>query len=131
MNDAAKLGGLLLRVDGALRFVPASVALRVAAPPRVTPVPGAPQELVGVALHEGAIVPVVAIGPMRSEMIVCQHGGELVGIVGGEVIRTGSFYAVPDRPERVVHQGESIEPLDVAAIYARLQSSARPGRWGS
>lgn len=131
MNDRPRVGGLVVRVDGALRFVPAAVALRVAPPPRVTPVPGAPPELVGVTLHEGAIVPVVAIGSARREMIVCQHAAELLGLVGGEIVCTGSFETSAEHPERVEHERESVEPLDVAAIYARVQSSARPGRWGS
>jgi hypothetical protein len=130
MNESCKLGGLVLRVDGALKFLPAAVALRVAPPPRVTPVPGAPAELVGVAMHEGAIVPVLAIGPTRGDMIVCEHEGELVGLVGGEVVGTGSFAVLSDLPEAVEHDGQPAERLDVTAIYARVQSSARPGRWG-
>ena len=127
---AARLGGLLLRVDGALRFSPATVALRVVGPPRVTAVPGAPPALLGVALHEGLVVPVVAIGSARGDMIVCQHAGELVGLVGGEVVRTGSFARSGEAPDRIEHEGQSVEPLDVGAIYAQVQSRARPVRWG-
>jgi hypothetical protein len=126
-----KRGGIVLRVDGALRFVPASVALRVAPSPRVTPVPGGPRDLVGVAMHEGTIVPVVSIGSARAEMVVCQHAGEPVGLVGAEVVRTGVFEVVPGRPEMVAHEGAQVRPLDVGTIYARVQSGARPGRWGA
>jgi chemotaxis signal transduction protein len=129
MKDGGRVGGLLVRVDGALRFVPASIALRVAARPRVTPVPGAPAELVGIAIHEGVIVPVVAIGALRGEMIVCQHAGELVGLVGGEIVGTGSFDKATGRPEAILHHGQLVEPFDVAATYARVQASVRPGRW--
>jgi hypothetical protein len=125
-----RLGGLLLRVDGALRFAPATVALRVVAPPRVTPVPGAPPALLGVALHEGLVVPVVAIGSARGDMVLCQHAGELVGLVGGEVVATGSFARAGGALDRVEHEGETVEPLDVSAIYAQVQSKARPVRWG-
>jgi hypothetical protein len=131
MKGGRKVGGLVVRVDGVLRLVPAAVAVGVAPLPRVTPVPGAPPELVGVATHEGAIVPVVAIGSARGEMIVCQHATELIGLVGAEIVCTGWFQPSADRPEMVEHHGESVEPLDVAAIYLRVQSSARPGRWGS
>ncbi|HEY8041942.1 MAG TPA: hypothetical protein VIF15_19200 [Polyangiaceae bacterium] len=122
-------GGVVLRIDGTLRFVPAAVAVRVAPAPRVTAVPGGPEELIGVALHEGAIVPVVAVGSARGEMVVCQHAGELVGLVGGEVVRTGTFEPVPGLPDLVDVDGEPARPLDVAAIYARVQAGARPGRW--
>jgi hypothetical protein len=126
-----KRGGIVLRVDGALCFLPASVAVRIAPSPRVTPVPGGPRDLVGVAMHEGTIVPVVAIGTTRTEMIVCQHAGEPVGLLGGQVVRTGVFDVVPDRPEMVAHEGMHVRPLDVAAIYARVQLGGRPGRWGA
>jgi hypothetical protein len=130
MNGTGKLAGLVLRVDGVLRFVPASIALSVAPPPRLTPVPGAPPALVGIALHQGAVVPVVAIGSTRGEMIVCQHAGELVGLVGGEMVRSGSFDAVAEQPEMVAYEGRRVETLDVAAIYASVQTSARSERWG-
>jgi hypothetical protein len=126
-----KCGGLLLRIDGALRFVSSDIALRVAPPPRVTPVPGAPPELLGIALHEGAIVPVVAVGSEIGKMIVCQHAGELLGVVGAEILASGLFDVAIGRGGMVEHEGENVEPLDLAAIYGRVQSGARPGRWGS
>ena len=130
MSDARRVGGLLLRVDGDLRFAPAAVALRVVAPPRITSIPGAPAALLGVALHDGVVVPVVAIGPARGDMVVCQHAGELVGLVGGEVVRTGLFDRAAGSPDRIEHEGRGVEPLDVGAIYAQVQSRVRPVRWG-
>ncbi len=118
-----------MRVDGALCFVPASVALRIAPPPRVTPIPAAPPELLGIAPYEGTIVPVIAIGSARREMIVCQHAGELLGLVGGEVVRSGTFDAVPGRIDVIDHEGQRAQVIDLPAIYARVQASARPTRW--
>jgi len=118
-------GGVLLRVGGALRFVSSSVAFRIAPPPRVTPVPGAPAELLGVAPYDGMIVPVIAIGPARREMIVCQHAGELLGLVGGEVLVTGTFDLVPGRTDVVTRDGEPAQAIDVAAVYAKVQAAAR------
>jgi hypothetical protein len=123
--------GLVLRVDGELRFVPAAIAVRIAPPPKVTPLPGAPPELVGVALHEGTVVPVVAIGLGRGSMLICVHDGELVGVVGGEVVRAGSFCVSADRPDVVDYEGRGVPALDIAAICARVQSSAGAGRWAS
>lgn len=125
----AKRGAIVLRVDGELCFVPASTALRIAPPARVTPVPGSPPDLVGVALHEGAIVPVVSVGAGRGEMIVCQHAGELVGLVGCEVVGSGAFEVATDHPTMIRVDGRSVRPLDVAGVYARVQSGARAGRW--
>lgn len=118
-----------MRVAGALRFVPAPLAMRVAPAPRLTSVPGAPAELVGIAVHEGAVVPVISVGETRGDMVVCQHAGELVGIIGGEVVSTGLFDVVPGRPDVVLVEGEPAEPLDIAALYARVQAATRPGRW--
>ncbi len=128
-TQGARRGGIILRVHDALAFVPASVALRVAPSPRVTPVPGAPAELLGVASYEGLVLPVVAIGSLRREMIVCQHAGELLGLVGGEVVQTGTFDAVPGRSDLVEYGGDQAHFVDVAAIYGRVQANARPGRW--
>jgi chemotaxis signal transduction protein len=120
---------VILRVDGTLRFLPSSTVLRIAPPPRVTAVPGAPAELLGVSSYEGLIVPVIAIGAARREMMVCQHAGEVIGLVGGDVVHTGTFEVVQARPEIVDHDGQPAEAIDVPAIYSRVQASARPGRW--
>jgi hypothetical protein len=128
--ERVRRGGVVLQVDGELRFVAVPLAVRVAPAPRTTAVPGAPAELVGIGVHEGAVIPVIAVGSGRGEMLVCQHAGELVGIVGGKVVRSGSFYVAPDRPDVVDVDGVYVPPLDVAAFYARVQSAARPGgRW--
>jgi hypothetical protein len=127
--DRLRRGGVVLRVAVELRFLPASLALRVVRAPRLTPVPGAPPELVGIALHEGVVVPVLAMGEARSDMVVCQHAGELVGVVGGDVMRTGLFDVAPDRSDVVMVDGERVTPLDIATVYARVQAGVRPGRW--
>jgi chemotaxis signal transduction protein len=127
---SARRGGLVLSIGAELRFLPASVALRVAPQPRITAVPGGPAELVGIAVHEGAVVPVISVGDARHEMIVCQHAGELIGIVGGQVVESGTFDVAAGHPDLVEVAGARIRPLDVAQLYARVQSGARSGRWG-
>jgi hypothetical protein len=122
---ATPRAGILLRAGASLHFVPASVALRVAPRPRVTAVPGAPVDLLGIALQGGVIVPVIAIGPDREEMLVCQHAGELVGLVGARVVRSGSFEMEREGSDAVVFEGERAEVLDVAEIYARVQAGGR------
>jgi hypothetical protein len=126
MNAAVIRGGIVLRVDGALRFVPAAVAVAVAPAPRVTAVPGAPPDLLGIAMHEGTIVPVLAIGAARSEMLVCRHAGELLGLVGGEALRSGRFTLEGgERGDALTLDGELAQPLDVGALYARAQTGGR------
>ena len=121
-----RVGGLMLRVDGELRFLPGAVAVRVEPSPRVTPVPGAPSELLGVTMYEGGVVPVLAIGSARGEMIVCRHPSELVGVVGHEIVHAGLFEALAGDTGRVRHEGRDVEPLDVAAVYGRVQSHGGP-----
>lgn len=121
-------GGIVLRVDdGALAFLPASVAVKVAPLPRITRVAGAPFELLGIALHEGEIMPVISIGNARKEMVVCTQAGELLGLVGGTVLGTGMFEAEGDG---VTVKGAPAPLLDVAALYARVQEGAWAGKWG-
>jgi hypothetical protein len=121
-----KKGGLVVRADGALCFVPAHVARAVAPPPVIAKVAGAPSSLLGIAAHEGEIIPVVAVGPSRSTLVVCQHMGELLGVVGIDVLDAGIFDGDGDG---VIWKGEKARPLDLGAVYARVQSAAWAGRW--
>jgi hypothetical protein len=122
---ATQRAGILLRAGASLHFVPASVALRVAPPPRITAVPGAPSDLLGIALQGGVVLPVIAIGPDREEMLVCQQAGELVGLVGARVVRSGSFERAAEGSDAVVFEGERASVLDVAEIYTRVQTGGR------
>jgi hypothetical protein len=124
-------GGVVLDAEGTWHFIPASMTLHIGPTPRITAIPGGPPELVGVAIHEGTIVPVVSIGAARGEMVVCQHAGETLGVIGARVVRAGLFAVVPDRAELVQHDGRLVKPLDLGTIYARVQTGARPGRWGT
>ncbi len=124
----SKRGGLLLRVDKALHFLPAASAVRIALTPELARVPGAPAELLGIAAHEGDIVPVVAIGQDRSNMVVCSYSGELLGIVGATVVGAGLFDAADG--DDVSFLGEPAKTLDLASIYARLKGGAWAERWG-
>ena len=133
-------GGVVFRLADGLFFLPATIACKVLPMPGVARVPGAPQELVGVALVEGEMVPVVAVGDLEARehrrptandraradnrpMLVCSYLGERVGLVGLEIVATGTFDA-PD-PESVVHGGVPARLFDVGAVVGRL----REGRW--
>jgi hypothetical protein len=124
----SKLGGILLRAEKALLFVPASEAVKLAPIPHVTRVPGAAEGLIGVALHEGEILPVVSIGPERQSMLICACAGALLGIVGASVVETGMFDATPDG-ESVRRGDETATRLDIAALSAKAGQEAWGGRW--
>ena len=133
-------GGVVFRVAEAQFFLPATIAFKVLPMPDVARVPGAPEELVGVALVEGEMVPVVAIGELDTRasrrvgsaeqrradnrpMLVCDYLGERVGLVGLEIVATGTFDA--EAPGQVIHGGVAAPLFDVGAIVGRL----REGRW--
>ena len=122
----AKRGGVVLRIEGALHFVPASVALAVAPAPQIARVPGAPEALLGVTLHDGDVVPVIAIGTAREALLVCSYLGEKVGLMGASIEATGLYEADGDS---IRHGGETARSLDIAAIYARVQGEGWAGRW--
>jgi chemotaxis signal transduction protein len=110
--DGVPAGGILLRVGGELRFLATSIAVRVMPLPPVTAIPGSARQLLGIALYEGGALPVIAIGPRRDAMVICQHAGELVGLVGAEVVQAGWLGAELD----------GVPPsLDIAAIYGAVQ----------
>jgi chemotaxis signal transduction protein len=133
-------GGVLFRVAEALYFLPATVASKVLPMPGVARVPGAPPELVGVALVDGETIPVVALADLdgpgsrrppagerpradNRPMLVCSYLGERLGLVGLEIVATGRFEA--GEAERVVCEGAVASPFDLGAVVARL----RQGRW--
>ena len=133
-------GGVVFRVGEARYFLPATTASKVLPMPAVARVPGAPVDLVGVALVEGEMVPVVDLGvsdapPSRRAvtqarphtahrpMLVCTCLGERLGLVGLEVLATGLFE--PTRGESVMHEGLEAPVFDVAAVVGRLRDS----RW--
>ncbi len=133
-------GGVLFRVAAELYFLPATIASRVLPMPVVARVPGGPAELVGVALVEGEMVPIVALAPIDTRgprrqttadrpradnrpMLVCTYLGERVGLVGLEIIATGRFQTAD--PEHVTHGGATAALFDVGAVFSRL----REARW--
>ena len=125
-------GGVLFRASERLYFLPAAIATKVLPMPRVARVPGAPIALVGVALVDGEMVPVVAIGDLDARgsrrppsgerpradnrpMLVCTYLGERVGLVGLEIVATG----------RMGPQDADAEVFDVGAVFSGL----REHRW--
>lgn len=128
-RDGRSVGGVVMKIARKRFFLPASIAIKVLPMPVVARVPGGPPDLVGVALVEGEMVPIVAVSelaPSRGRdnrpMLVCSHLGERVGIVGIEIVTTGKFSGDESGIE---HEGERVGAFDVAAVLARL----RDARW--
>jgi len=101
------MGGVVFRVFGtdALCFLPSTIAIKVTAIPEMAHIPGAPIELRGVALVDGAMIPIIEVVADGAEpsitrerassdgraMLVCTVLGESVGLVGIDVHATGFF----------------------------------------
>ena len=134
-------GGVLLRFQGRLAFLPSEVARRVAALSARTPVPGLLPPAWGIALADGVVVTVLSLAgegdprpaprqrwqagedwpvPGAHHAILCDLSGTLVAVTGGEVIATGVFEA---DDLGVLWRGEPVPVLDVRALYAEAEAA--------
>jgi CheW-like domain len=127
MTLEAKRGGIVLADGERAFFVHAANAQKLVPMPEVSRVPGAHEDLVGIAQVDGVVLPVVSIGASRRAMLVVEYAGEPIGIVGADVLATGAFEAAGDGSS-VRHDGRIAKPLDLAGLYARLQAGSWAGR---
>jgi hypothetical protein len=129
VEEHGRRGGVVVDTGEGLAFVPAMVTVRIAPAPRIAKVPGAPPELLGIALHRGEILPVVRLGAnATAPMIVVSYLGEHLGLQGAEVVGTGFFDTCADDPRAVSHRGERAPSIDLATLYARVESGTWAGR---
>jgi hypothetical protein len=124
-------GGMIFRAgtDAARTFfLSADVAIKVTPHPQIARLPGAPPTLLGITLSDGAVLPLLELGPDRSTMILCVHRGEPLGLVGAEEIRTGVFPSAAGGGVEV--DGAAVPPFDVEEIYARVHAVTWGATWG-
>jgi len=77
--------GIAVRNEEGDFFLPLGVAVRVVPIPELTEVPGAPREVLGIALHEGEVILVLAAGIHGTSLLLCKTEEGLVGLVGLEI----------------------------------------------
>jgi hypothetical protein len=115
--------GLLVKAGGELGFVPAHTVRSVVPLPPLSPVASTPLEM---ALVNGRVVPVVALGSPTGVLVVCELDDEAVGFSGLEVSEVGLFAAT----ERGVLLGERTVPeLDLLDALRSLEPALEP-QWG-
>ena len=115
--------GLLVRAGGELGFVPATTARAIVRLPPISPVASTP---LGMALVNGRVVPVVALGSPTNVLVVCELDDEPVGFSGLDVSEVGVFAA----SERGVLVGEhSVPELDLLGAWRSLEPALEP-QWG-
>lgn len=121
-------GGLVFRVGARRQFLPADLALKVVPRPQIARIPGAPPGLLGLALAEGAILPVIELDGEGGAMIVCSHHGERLGLVGAVDIASGMFPA--SDASGVLFEGEAVRELDLEELYGRVHTVSWGAAWG-
>ena len=108
--------GVIVRLAGELRFLSAHSVRRFVPPPTLSDVAGTGLTM---ALVDGQVLAIIAVGPRGSALTVCEVGGELVGLLGADPEAVGFFEA--DGPGVSFH-GQRAQALDVAEL---VRASAR------
>lgn len=108
--------GVVVRLNGEPRFLSAHSVRRFVPPPAISDVSGTGLTM---ALIDGQVIAIIAVGARGSALTVCEVAGELVGLLGLEPIEVGFFDAVGSG---VSFHGRIAPALDVAEL---VRSSAR------
>lgn len=115
--------GLLVKAGGELGFLPAATARTVVPLPPLSPVASTPLQM---ALVNGRVVPVVALGSPTGVLVVCELDEDMVGFSGLDVSEVGEFTAI----ERgVVVDGRVVPELDLLGAWRSLEPALEP-QWG-
>ena len=114
MNHA----GVVVRLNGELRFLPAQVVRRFVTPPSISDVSGTGLTM---ALVQGHVLAIIAAGPRGSALTVCEVGGEQVGLLGLQPQEVGFFEA---QGSGIVYRGEPAALLDVAELVRAAAGGA-------
>lgn len=108
--------GLVIRARERRWFLPAMLVEQVMSTPRLSPVPGSGVQL---ALVEGRVLPVIALGDEGRHLVVCHAGSEPLGLTGVEVEQGGKFEAHDGHEGSVMVDDEVVPPLDLSAELLR------------
>jgi hypothetical protein len=110
------VAGVIVRLQGELRFLAAHWVRRFVPPPTLSDVAGTGLTM---ALVDGQVLAIIAVGPRGSALTVCDVGGELVGLLGADPEEVGFFEACAGG---VSFRGNAAMELDVAEL---VRASAR------
>ena len=102
--------GVIVRLSGELRFLPAQSVRRFVPPPTLSDVAGTGLTM---ALVDGQVLAIIAVGPRGIALTVCEVGGDLVGLLGADPEAVGFFEA---DGEGVSFRGRPTPALDVAEV---------------
>lgn len=102
--------GVVVRLNGELRFLPAQSVRRFVPLPALSDVAGTGLTM---ALVDGQVLAIIAVGARGTALTVCEVGAELVGLIGADPEAVGFFEA--DGSD-VSFQGARAAALDVADL---------------
>jgi len=121
----AQRAGLLVRHDGQLSFLPASVARFLLPLPRLTKIPWDSAQM---ALVGGEVVAVLALGEPRSELLLCEFEGKTVALSGLSADRVGFW---PASESGVSVDGVHVPALDLRAALEQFRSDRASAQEGA
>ncbi len=107
----------MLKVRGVVHFLPASVATAVVGEVELSEIPACRAKMTLVA---GQIVPVWTLDDASPNMVLCEVGGERVGLAGLRLLRSGIFDESTD-PEAC-----AAPELDVTSLIRALKAECKP-----
>lgn len=120
----ATRGGLLMRSDQGLRFIPADVAQNLVPEPEISDVPGTG---VGMALVGGEVLPILPLGSNAGAVVVCEVRGERIAFSGLSPEAAGFFEALPGG----VRVGKELVPeLDLSEVRSQVEKRLLRQRGG-
>src|SRR6478752_7335818 len=108
--------GVVVRIGGELRFLVAQAVRRFLPTPALSQIAGSDLTM---ALVDGQVLAIIAVGPRGSALTVCEVAGELVGLLGADPEAVGFFET---EGTGVSYQGHAVRALDVAEL---VRASAR------
>ena len=113
----AELAGLLVRRDGKLAFLPASIARSLLPLPRLTKIPW---DSVYMALVGGEVVAVLELAEPSGVLVLCELEGQAVAVSGLRAEHVGLW---PASELGVIVDGEQVPELDLASALTQFQNS--------
>lgn len=111
--------------------VPLTAVREVLHRPRLSPVPLAPEELAGMALFRGEVLPVFELGTAlatarsrtpRARVLILQHGGVLAGVAADTAATLAA--SPPESPGEGLVQGQSAgcRVLGLHALFQQFET---------
>jgi hypothetical protein len=108
--------GVIVKMADELRFLPAQAVRRFVPAPPLSDVSGTALTM---ALVDGQVLAIIAVGPRGAALTVCEVGGEQVGLIGADPLEVGFFET---HGSGVAFRGLRVNALDVAEL---MRTSAR------